>query len=171
MPVQRLGREDRLDEVAQQDRRPTAIRRLLLATGSAALLLAMAADALAVLGRHVGFAVNGAIEIFQVCAVVALSSAILIATLDRRHAAVDLLLLRAAPQARVWLDRLAAVASALAFGLVAIGSIWVALDLWPTHEMTEQLGIPLRGFRLYWIACCVVVTLFFLRAALRGKRA
>jgi TRAP-type C4-dicarboxylate transport system permease small subunit len=147
------------------------MRRLLLAVGAAALLLAMASDALAVLGRHVGFAVNGAIELFQVCAVVALSSAILIATLDARHAAVDLLVLRVSDRGKAWLGHLAAAACAAAFGLITIGSIWVAIDLWSTHEMTEQLGIPLRGFRLFWIACSGAVTLFFLRAAIRGKRA
>ncbi|CAN5612952.1 hypothetical protein BH10PSE14_BH10PSE14_08760 [soil metagenome] len=160
-----------MNDVPQENRRMMPMRRLLLATGSAALLLAMASDALAVLGRHVGFAVNGAIELFQVCAVVALSSAILIATLDGRHAAVDLLLQRVPDRGKVWLRFAAAGASAAAFGLVTIGSTWVAIDLWPTHEMTEQLGIPLRGFRLFWIACSGTVTLFFLRTAIRGKRA
>jgi TRAP-type C4-dicarboxylate transport system permease small subunit len=160
-----------LNDVPQQNRRPTPMRRLLLATGSAALLLAMASDALAVLGRHIGFAVNGSIELFQVCAVVALSSAILIATLDGRHAAVDLLLLRVPDCGKAWLRVLARAAGAVAFGLITIGSIWVAIDLWPTHEMTEQLGIPLRGFRLFWIACSGTVTLFFLRMAIRGNRA
>lgn len=163
-------REDRLNDVPQEDRRPTPMRRLLLVIGSAALLLAMASDALAVLGRHVGFAINGSIELFQVCAVLALSSAILIATLDSRHAAVDLLLGRVSERGRTWLGHLAAAASAAAFGLITAGSIWVAIDLWPTHEMTEQLGIPLRGFRLFWIACGAAVTFFFLRGAVRGRR-
>lgn len=160
-----------MDDAPQQDRPPTPLRRALLGVGSAALLLAMASDALAVLGRHAGFAVNGSIELFQVCAVIALSSAILLATLDSRHASVDLLLGRVSERGRGHLEKFGALASAAAFGLLTAGSIWVAIDLWGSHEMTEQLGIPLRGFRLFWIACAAVVTIFYLRRLVRGRRA
>lgn len=164
-------REDRLDDAPHQDRPSTPLRRLLLGLGSAALLLAMASDALAVLGRHAGFAINGSIELFQVCAVVALSAAIVLATVDARHAAVDLLLGRVSDRGKAWLRALGALASAVAFGLITAGSTWVAWDLWATHEMTEQLGIPLSGFRLFWIACGLAVTGFYLRALWRSWRA
>lgn len=160
-----------MDDAPHQDRPPTPLRRLLLGLGSAALLLAMASDALAVLGRHTGFAVNGSIELFQVCAVIALSSAIVLATIDARHAAVDLLLGRVSDRGKARLRLVGALASAAAFGLITAGSVWVACDLWATHEMTEQLGIPLLGFRLFWIACCIAVTVFYLRALWRGRRA
>ncbi|MES2044467.1 MAG: TRAP transporter small permease subunit [Pseudomonadota bacterium] len=160
-----------MDDGPQENRRSGVLRRLLLALGSAALLLAMASDALAVLGRHAGFAVNGSIELFQVCAVIALSSAIVLATIDARHAAVDLLLGRVSDRGKVRLRLAGALASAAAFGLITAGSIWVAGDLWATREMTEQLGIPLLGFRLFWIACGLVVTAFYLRALWRGLRA
>lgn len=135
--------------------RPGPVQRLLLVAGSAGLLLAMATDGLAVLGRHVGFAVNGAIEIFQVCAVIALSSAILLATLAERHAAVDLLAGRLSPGAQHALAIAGRLAALAAFIVLGFGSAWVSADLWTTHEITEQLAIPLRGFRLFWlIACC-----------------
>ncbi|MFA5966746.1 MAG: TRAP transporter small permease subunit [Sphingomonas sp.] len=97
------------------------------------------------LGRHVGFAVNGSIELFRVCAVVALSSSILLATLDARHAAVDLLLLWVPDRGKAWLGYLAAGASAAAFGLITIGSIWVATGLWSTVSATA--AAPARGDR------------------------
>lgn len=149
---------------------PGRVQRLLLIAGAGGLLLAMATDALAVLGRHVGFAVNGAIEIFQVCAVVALSSAILIATLADRHAAVDLLFGRLSPGKRRALAIVARLAATLGFFALAAGSIWVSIDLWATHEMTEQLAIPLRGFRLWWILCCTLAGLWSFRALIREVR-
>ncbi|RYY45362.1 MAG: hypothetical protein EOP59_04575, partial [Sphingomonadales bacterium] len=75
-------------------------QRLLVFAGSAGLLLAMATDALAVLGRHAGFAVIGSIEIFQMMIVIALSSAILLVSLMNRHATVDLIVGRASERTR-----------------------------------------------------------------------
>lgn len=154
----------------QQSPRPGPVQRFLLIAGSGGLLLAMATDALAVLGRHVGFAVNGAIEIFQVCAVVALSSAILIATLAERHAAVDLLAGRLSPGTQRGLAIAGRVAALAAFVVLGIGSAWVTADLWPTHEMTEQLGIPLRGFRLFWLAACACAAIHSAIALVREVR-
>lgn len=141
---------------ARDDRPPGGFwHKALLFAGSAALLAAMATDAVAVLGRHTGFAVRGSIEIFQVCAVIALSSAILLATIADRHAHVDLLTGRLS---QVWQSRLhvaGRLATIAAFALLAIGSAWVAADLWPTHEITEALAIPLAGFRWFWVLSCV----------------
>jgi len=128
-------------------------RRVLLGLGAAGLLTAMAADAVAVFGRHVGFTVPGSIEIFQVAAVVALSVAILLASLNDRHAAVDLLIGRASPRVARTLFLTGRLTLALTFALLCAGSIWVSADLWSTHEMTEVLAIQLRPFRLFWIVC------------------
>ena len=138
-----------------------AARTLLLALGSAGLLIAMAADAVAVLGRHVGFTLPGSIEVFQVAAVVALSVAILLASLNDRHAAVDLMINRASPRLRRGLFRGGRLALALTFALLCAGSIWVSADLWNTREMTEVLAIPLRPFRLFWIVCCGLAAVHF----------
>lgn len=159
-----------MDVDKHQPPRPGPVQRLLLITGSAGLLLAMATDGLAVLGRHVGFAVNGAIEIFQVCAVIALSSAILIATLAERHAAVDLLAGRLPQGAQRGLAIAGRVAAFAAFVILAVGSAWVSADLWPTREMTEQLGIPLRGFRLFWLAACCCAAVYSAIALIREVR-
>lgn len=126
---------------------------VLLVLGSAGLLIAMAADAVAVLGRHVGFTLPGSLELFQVAAAVALSAAILLASLNDRHAAVDLMTNRASPRLRRTLFRSGRLALALIFALLCAGSIWVSADLWGTGEKTEVLSIPLRPFRLCWILC------------------
>jgi len=121
----------------------------------------MSADAIAVLGRHVGFTLPGSIEVFQMAAVVALSIAILLASLTDRHAAVDLLVGRAAPPMQLRLFLVGRLALALTFALLCAGSIWVSADLWSTREITEVRGIPLRPFRIVWILCSGAVAAHF----------
>ncbi len=122
------------------------------------------------LGRHAGFAVNGAIELFQVCVVIALTCAILLATLGERHAAVDLLAGRMSEATQRMLAIAGRVAALAAFLVLTIGSGWVTFDLWPTHEMTEQLAIPLLGFRLFWLLGCGAATLYSAVALVREVR-
>jgi len=149
---------------------PGPLRRLALTTGSAALLLAMATDALAVAGRHLGFTVLGTIEIFEMCIVVAATSAIIIATLDRSHARVRILLERLSGRAARRFERGADAVAALIFLVLAAGSSWLTSDLWGGHELTEVLGLPLRWFRVFWIAgCLVTAALFAIRAARRPR--
>jgi TRAP-type C4-dicarboxylate transport system permease small subunit len=150
---------------------PTRGQNLLLITGSAGMLVAMATDAIAVLGRHIGFGFLGSIEIFQVAAVIALSSAILIASLQNRHARVDLILGRVSESKRRALAQIGRLALALTFGLLTAGSLWVAAELWPTHEMTESLSIRIAPFRAIWIISCALATLHFVVEFARGLRA
>jgi TRAP-type C4-dicarboxylate transport system permease small subunit len=147
---------------------PGGVHRVLEAIGAGALLLAMATDAIAVIGRHAGFSFLGAIELFQVFAVVATSAAIVLTTLSKRHAAVHILTEYVAPPRKLWLDRAGLAAGALSFALLCAGSLWVAGDLWNTHEMTELLGIPLRWFRLVWIVSAGTVTVLFLSSLVRS---
>jgi len=143
----------------------------LLLVGSAGLLLAMASDAVAVLGRHTGFALPGSIEIFQVAAVVALSAAILLTSLQNRHATVDLILGRASPGMRRALRQIGRLTLVLTFGLLTAGSVWVLMDLWPTHETTDVLSIPMAPFRIVWAASCAAATLHFTVQFVRELRA
>lgn len=149
---------------------PTRAQRLLLVTGSAGLLLAMATDAVAVLGRHTGFHLLGSIEAFQVAAVVALSSAVLLASLYDRHATVDLLVGRASDRVKFILAQTGRLTLIVTFALLAYGSIWVASDLWPTHEMTEMLGIPIAPFRIVWILACIGAMAHFAAQFVRKAR-
>jgi TRAP-type C4-dicarboxylate transport system permease small subunit len=136
-------------------------RAAAMAVGSAGLLCAMATDALSVAGRHFGFTVLGAIEIFQVCIVVAATSAIVIATLDAGHARVRIVLERLQPNAVLGLERLADGLGAVIFLGLAGGSAWLVTDLWGGHELTEVLGLPLRWFRLVWVAGCLTCAALF----------
>lgn len=148
-------------EETSQPRESGVAHKVLLLLGSAGLLIAMTADAVAVLGRHIGFTLPGSIEVFQVSAVIALSAAILLASLKDRHAAVDLMINRASPSLQRTLFLGGRLALSLTFALLCAGSIWVSADLWSTGEMTEVLAIPLRPFRLFWILCSGAVAVHF----------
>lgn len=159
-----------MDDTPADDLPPGRLTRIVSGAGSAALLVAMATDATAVLGRHTGFAFLGSIEIFQVAAVVATSAAIVLATIFDRHAAVHILTEHVAERPRRLIVGAGQLASALAFALLCAGSIWVAADLWRTQEMTELLGIALRWFRLVWIVAAGGVAAIFLLRFVRGVR-
>ena len=137
------------------------LRAAAMVLGSAGLLFAMATDALSVAGRHFGFTVLGAIEIFQLCIVIAATAAIVIATLDAGHARVRVLLERLQPGTVIGLERLADGLGTVIFLLLAAGSAWLAADLWGSHELTEVLGLPLRWFRLVWVAGCLACAALF----------
>lgn len=145
--------------------------RISFTLGAAGLLTAMAADAVAVLGRHVGFTVLGAIEVVQASVVLAASAAMVGATLSGAHARVHILIERLGPIWHRRFDRGADMGSCLFFLFLAAGSAWVAADLWPGYEITEILGLPLRWLRLVWIGSCLLIALLFLlRAVGKGGR-
>ncbi|MBA4762469.1 TRAP transporter small permease [Sphingomonas sp.] len=133
--------------------------------GSAGLVLAMAADSIAVLGRHTGFALLGAIEIVQAAIVLIAASSMVAVTLSRGHAAVHILTDRLSPARRATLARVANLLGALAVLLLAAGSLILLGDLWNGHERSELLHIPLRWFRLLMIAALVFVAILFVRHA------
>lgn len=145
------------------------IRRGALGVGAVALLLAMATDALAVAGRHLGFTFLGAIEIFEACVVIAATSAIVIATIDRSHARVRILLEQVGAGVAGALDRAADLVSALVFVVLIAGSVWLASDLWNGHEVTEVLNLPVRWLRAIWIAGAVLAAAIFTGQAVRRR--
>ena len=149
----------------------TPAQRVALGLGSAALLLAMATDALAVAGRHAGVALLGSIEIVQACIVVAATSALVAATMLGAHARVHILLEKAKPATVRMLDRFADWTSALLFLWLAAGSIWLASDLWNGTEITEILQLPLRWFRLLWIVGALLIAGLFAYRAVAGHPA
>ncbi|MBO9714570.1 TRAP transporter small permease subunit [Sphingomonas sp.] len=151
-----------LEEPEGEKAPPNRLTRIVEVIGAAALLVAVATDAIAVAGRHLGFALLGSIELFQMAALAATSAAIVLTTLAGRHAAVHVLVDHVSPGVRRAILSAGHAASALAFALLLAGSIWIAIDLWPTHEMTELLGLPLRWFRLIWIAAAGIIAGLFL---------
>ena len=155
--------------MAQEQPATAFVRRAALGIGAAALLLAMATDALAVAGRHIGFTFLGAIEIFEACVVIAATSAIVIATIDRSHARVRILLEQVAARVAGALDRTADLVSAVVFVVLIAGSVWLASDLWNGHEVTEVLNLPVRWLRVVWIVGAVLAAAIFTAQAVRRR--
>jgi TRAP-type C4-dicarboxylate transport system permease small subunit len=161
--------DDEGHAVAHEPAHLGPVGRAAYLIGSAGLLTATATDALAVLGRHTGFQLLGSIEIVQAAVVLIASSAMVAATIVGSHASVHIVTERLSPQTARRLARGAAVLSALLFALFALGSLWVATDLWTGFEQTELLGIPLKWLRALWIAAGILITFLFLRSALRRE--
>ena len=130
--------------------------------GAAGLLIAIAADALAVLGRHIGIPLLGSIEIMQAAILLASSAAIVLATAAKRHAVVHLLIDRLSPPARIAMERLHPLLSAVFFIALAVGSIWIAFDLRDGHEQSELLRIPYAPLRVVSIAAVLAVAAIYL---------
>jgi TRAP-type C4-dicarboxylate transport system permease small subunit len=107
----------------------------------------------------------------QVAVVLIASSAMIGATIVGAHAAVHIVTERLSPRGARIAQRVADALSALTFILFAIGSAWVASDLWNGHERTELLLLPLRWFRLLWIVATLIITVLFARAAFKRTAA
>jgi TRAP-type C4-dicarboxylate transport system permease small subunit len=146
------------------------VQKLLAGVGSLALLVAMSADAVAVAGRHLTMPLLGSIEIVQACVVLAASAATIGTTLAGRHMVVTLVTERLSIGRAARLRRLADATSAVFFAALAAGSVWIAIELWDGHEISETLGIPIRWLRLVWCLSAIATTLLFLRDALRTRR-
>lgn len=138
------------------------LRRLAIWTGGAAMLAATAIDTFAVIGRNIGVPIIGSIELVQAAILVSGTIALALATLANLHARVRLVTDRLGDKARVFLDRLSRLATALLFAILACGSIWLAADLWTGHERSELLGVPWRALRLIanaGLVSCAVIAL------------
>lgn len=149
---------------------PTGVARVAFVIGSGGLLLATAADAIAVLGRHTGFALLGAIEIVQAAIVFIAAASMVSVTLARGHATVHILTDRLTPPRRAILARIANLLGAASVLLLAAGSVILLGDLWTGHERSELLHIPLRWFRLLMISALVFVAIIFVKQAITGRR-
>lgn len=147
----------------------TPLVRALVILGGGALLLAMATDFVAVIGRHTGLPLLGSIEIVQAAVLVAASVAMVMATIARTHAVVHLLIDRASPRLRQWLIRANRLFSAIFFAALLAASIWIAADMWGGHEEAELTGIPFAPLRLVSILGCLAVAGAFLWQALERE--
>src|ERR1700749_1063466 len=118
-----------------------APRGPLFYVGSVALLTAMGTDAGSVIGLHVGMRPLGSIELVQAAILVTSSAALVAALLARKHARVHLLVGRVGPRARLFLERLNGILSAVFFFALSAGALWNAHDEWYAHEQSELLHI------------------------------
>ena len=148
-----------------------ALSRICFYIGAAGLLIAMATDAIAVVGRHVRLPLLGSIEIVQACIVMAASAAMVGATVAKGHAAVHILIERVPPLWANLLERLSNLVGALVAAALFVGSIWIVIDLWDGAERTELLSIPLMPLRLFWCASAALMAIIFLARALAPKAA
>jgi TRAP-type C4-dicarboxylate transport system permease small subunit len=124
------------------------LRDLLVLISGGALLVAVAVDALAMIGRQIEVPLLGSIEIVEAVIVFAAGGGLIIATIDRAHARVNLLLERMPGVWRERLRRLHSLAAALLFAALLAGTVWIAIDLWSGHEESELLHIPYRPLRI-----------------------
>lgn len=143
---------------------------VLVIVGGGALLVAMAVDGLAVIGRHVGWPLLGSIEAVQAAVLVAGAVALLVATLANRHARVHLLVDRCPPALVHALHVAGALLGAALFLALAFASAWIASDLWSGHEESEWLHIPYAPLRVLTVASALSVSAAFIRM-LRRRRA
>ena len=145
-------------------------RGALFYIGAAGLLAMMLIEGVAVIGRHIGVPLMGALEIVQVAIVPAACASMLIATLHGAHAAVNMLTERMPAAAQVWTSRLGSVLAGLCFAALCAGSAWLAVEYWNSFEQTEVLHISFRPLRVVvTIAAAALALVFFHRALRAGK--
>jgi len=158
------------DEVSDPNQKPARWgEKCLFYLGATALLFAMGVDTIAVLGRHIGLPLWGSIEMVQAAILIAASSAILSATLAKKHVKVRILTDRLKGRPRIWLEHLQSLFSALFFCLLTAGSIWIFLDLRNGYEESEVLHIPYAPLRIICIISMLAVMLNFLRRIKNNK--
>jgi TRAP-type C4-dicarboxylate transport system permease small subunit len=142
----------------------------LFFAGSAGLLCVMLVEAAAVIGRHAGMPVMGALEIVQAAIVPAACAGMLIATLQGAHAAVHMLTDRLPARARRWIDVTGGVLAAAFFAALCGGGAWLASEYWNSYEQSEVLHIPFRPLRaLVAVTGAALAAAFLWVAFRRGK--
>lgn len=144
--------------------------RPLVFVGGFALLSAVGFDMVAVIGRNIGLPLLGSIELVQASVLVAGSVALLVATLGRNHAGVHLLTDRAGGPLKDMMLRGGTLLTALFIAGTLAGSVWLSLDLWQGHEVSELLGIPYKALRLFANLCLAATLAALLWQALGPKR-
>ncbi len=151
----------------------TQTRGPLFYVGAFGLLLAMVVETIAVLGRHAGIPLIGALEIIQACILLMASTAMLSATLNRGHATVTILTNRVSESTRYGLQAFGHLLSAAYFVALASGAAWLALDAWHEHEQSELLHIPFKPLRIISLLAASAIAIVFMRdlwRAVRGKQ-
>jgi TRAP-type C4-dicarboxylate transport system permease small subunit len=141
--------------------------RLAAALGGAALLLAVTVDAGGAAARRLGISLPGSIELIQPCIVAIVASALVIATVERGHAAVHLVTARLSPSWRSRFERFAAALSFLVFATLFAGEAWLFAELWPAQERGDLLGLPIAPQRALWCLSLALCAGFSLLACFR----
>lgn len=138
--------------------------------GAGGLVLAMVVETIAVLGRHAGIPLLGALELIQACILLMASTAMLSATMNRGHATVTLLTSRLSDGGKRVLQAFANLLSALFFLGLTVGVLWLTVETWNDYEQSELLHIPFRPLRIVSLVAAGGIALVFLRDMWRSPR-
>lgn len=139
------------------------IKKMVVIIGGCALLAATMIDTLAVIGRHIGLPIRGSIELMQAMVLISGATSIVLATLAGTHPRVKVIVDRLSGMTRDIFDRASTLMTAIFFLLLLCGSVWLSIDLWSSHEMSEVLGVPWRWMRLFANVCLIAGMLITLR--------
>lgn len=138
--------------------------------GAAGLLTVMIVETISVIGRHSGLPLLGAIEIIQAAILVAACAATVIATLERAHATVHLVIERLPAVWQSIFSRCGSILSAAFFAGLAAGAAWLVSDFWDAHEESELLHISFRPLRILTsLAAAAVASIMTYRAIARAR--
>jgi TRAP-type C4-dicarboxylate transport system permease small subunit len=143
--------------------------RWLVIAGGGAMLIAVAVELVAVVGRLLALPLPGSIELVQVVVTVSGAAGLVVATLHGSHAHVRLLLERLPAPRMQQVLRVNRLLAALFFLLLAAGSVWLTLDLWSGFEETEVWRFPYRPLRILVTLGSLAVAAGFVRASLRRE--
>ena len=147
-----------------------AARTMMIWTGGVALIVAAALNLLAVIGRHTGLPLKGAIELVQVVVLIGGSLALVAATLGRNHARVHLILDRLTGSNRDVAEWVCTALSILFYLMLLGGSCWLAADLWGSQEVSELVGGPWWAMRAFLNITLVVIIALLVRQLMEGRR-
>jgi len=137
--------------------------------GGIGLLLATAIDTAGVIGRHLGLPVPGSIELIQPAILLAGVAGLILATWTRSHAKVHLVVDRLGENGRHWARRFADLAGLLFFAGLLVGSAWIQIDMWDSHERSELVGVPWAAVRMLATAGLLVITCLLAWRMVRGR--
>ena len=154
-----------------QNEKATLSRGPLFYVGAGALLIVMAVETVAVIGRRIGWPLLGAIEIIQAAILIAACAATVTATLNQAHATVHLLTDRLPTTIKQWLLRFDSLLSALLFAALTIATVWLAMDFWNAYEESELLHISFRPLRAITALATAAIAIIFLYRAVRNSGA
>lgn len=124
------------------------VKSLLVWIAGGALLVAVAVDTLAMIGRQIRIPLLGSIEIVEAVVLIAAAGALIVATVGGAHARVNLVFDRLPPGFRRAVRGFHAIAACLLFAVLLAGTVWIAADLWAGHEESELLHIPYKPLRI-----------------------
>lgn len=126
--------------------------------GGIGLLLVTAVDTAGVIGRHIGLPLHGSIELIQPAILLAGVAGLIAATDARSHAKVHLVIDRLGEKAKRRARRTADMAALLFFAGLLVGSGWIQIDMWNSHERSELLGVPWAAMRAVATAGLFAIT-------------